>query len=156
MNSELKKSYALRISQANYVEMIIVSYEIINTYLSDAYDSDINSCEYDNNLDMANRCIEEMMANLHYEYEPARTLKQLYLYMKKLIKDAKYDKNTSAIQEIQKLVTRLHDSYEQVRSQDNSDTLMKNTQAVMMGMTYGRNKILDELTNECSSRGFLV
>lgn len=156
MNSELKKSYALRISQANNVEMIIVSYEIINTYLEDAKCSDINSYEYDNNLDMANRCIEEMMVNLHYEYEPAKSLKQLYLYMKKLIRDAKYDRNTGAIEEIQRLVMRLHDSYEQIRPQDTSDTLMKNTQAVMMGMTYGKNKILDELTNECSSRGFLV
>lgn len=156
MNSELKKAYALRISQANNVEMIIVSYEIINTYLTDALNNVTLAAEYDSNLDMAGRCIEEMMANLHYEYELAKALKQLYVYMKKLIRDAKYNKDTEAIKEIQKLVMRLHDSYAQIRNQDTSDTLMKNTQAVMTGMTYGKNRILDELTNECSPRGFLV
>ena len=155
MNSEQKKAYAMRISQANNVEMIIVSYEIINTYLEDALGSE-NDAEYQSALDMASRCVEEMQANLHYEYEPAKSLKQLYIYVKNLIRDGKYSKDTEAVKRAEKIMGDLHDSYVKIKDEDNSLPLMQNTQAVMVGMTYGKNKILDELSNECGNRGFRV
>lgn len=156
MKSELKKEYALRISQANNVEMIIVSYEIILTYLEDALSSKQDSLEYDTNIGCAYRVIEEMIANLHYEYELSKSLKQLYLYMKKRLRDARYCRDTEAIKEIIDKVNLLHDSYVKIKDKDNSEPLMKNTQAVLAGMTYGKNRILDELSNDCVSRGYRV
>ena len=83
MEDSLKKQFAMRISQANNVQMILVSYEIIDTYLRDAKNFNAGTGDYVINIDKAKRCIEEMMNNLHYEYDIARDLKQLYLYMKK-------------------------------------------------------------------------
>ena len=68
MNSELKKQYAMRITQANNVQMIIISYEVIETYLDDAANASDHNI-YVENIDLAKRCIEEMMNNLHYKYD---------------------------------------------------------------------------------------
>ncbi|MCR5799676.1 MAG: flagellar protein FliS [Lachnospiraceae bacterium] len=156
MRDDLKKQYAMRISQANNVEMILIGYEMTDTYLCDAVNDRDDKAVYRNNLDMAGKCIDEMLANLHYEYEPAAALKKLYLYMKIRLRDAKYNGDLAAIEEVRAYLNRLHESYESVKDRDTSVPVMKNTQEVVTGITYGKNQILDELSNDVSKRGFLV
>jgi len=155
MNSELKKEYALRITQANNVQMIIISYEIIETYLDEASKAE-NTALFNENIEMAKRCIDEMIFNLHYEYEISKSLKLLYLYMKKILRHAVWENDKEAISEVKKMVVELRKSYEKVADQDASAPLMQNTQSVMTGITYGRNQILDELSQDISNRGFRV
>lgn len=156
MNNELKKQFALRIAQANNVEMILIGYEMISTYVSDAYDSFEDKIVYRTNIDAAKRVIEEMMNNLHYEYELATNLKQIYLYMKKRLRDAVYDDDRDGLIEVKKLINGLHESYEKIAGEDNSKPMMENTQTVTVGMTYGKNQILDEMSDTSSNRGYRV
>lgn len=156
MEDSLKKQYAMRISQANNVQMILISYEIIDTYLRDAKNFNAGTGDYVINIDKAKRCIEEMMNNLHYEYDIARDLKQLYLYMKKRLRQAICEKDTDAIDEVRGMIKNLHDSYESVADADDSEPVMKNAQSVVAGMTYGKNQILEESTSDISSRGYRV
>ena len=155
MNSELKKQYAMRITQANNVQMIIISYEIIDTYLDEALAADDNST-YGENLRLASRCIEEMMNNLHYEYDLAKTLKELYLYMKRRLRKSVWENDKEIIAEVKKIIISLRNSYKSIEEVDKSESLMKNTQSVMTGITYGRNQILDELSQDVSNRGYRV
>lgn len=156
MKSELKKEFAMRISQANNVEMIIIAYEMAQTYIDDAISSKDNETTYVGNLELASKCIDELIANLHYEYEPAKALKELYLYMKSKLRDARYNKDYEALTETKGYLTKLRESYESIKDADESGPLMSNTQSVVTGITYGRNQILDELSNDISNRGFLV
>lgn len=155
MNSELKKQYAMRITQANNVQMIIISYEIIDTYLDEALAADDNST-YGENLRLASRCIEEMMNNLHYEYDFSKVLKEMYLYMKSRLRRAVWDNDRAAVLEVKGLIGGLRESYSSVANQDTSMPIMQNTQSVMAGMTYGRNQILDEISQDVSNRGYRV
>lgn len=155
MNSELKKEYALRITQANNVQMIIISYEIIETYLDEAGNADENAI-YKENIEMAKRCIDEMMNNLHYEYELSKNLKVLYLYMKKRLRQAVWEEDKKAVSEVKTMVSELRESYEKIADQDNSAPVMLNTQSVVTGITYGRNQILDEMSQDVSNRGYRV
>lgn len=156
MKSELKKEFAMRISQANNVGMIIIAYEMAETYIDDAISSKENETTYIGNVELASKCIDELIANLHFEYEPAKALKELYLYIKSRLRDARYNKDYEALTEIKGYLIRLRESYESVKDADNSDPLMSNTQSVVAGITYGRNQTLDELSNDISNRGFLV
>ena len=156
MDDSLKKQFAMRIPQANNVQMIMISYEIIDAYLVDAKMTAAGSGEYVLSLDKAKRCIEEMMNNLHYEYDIAKDLKQLYLYMKKRLRQAICDRDTDAIDEVRKMIKELHDSYESIADQDDSEPMMKNAQSVVAGMTYGRNQTLDEASADISNRGYRV
>lgn len=156
MKDELKKQYALRIAQANNVEMILIAYEMTETYLDDALTDREDSINYCSDLNMAKKCIDELLANLHYDYELSKVLKKLYIYMKNRLRDAEYNNDYAAIEEVKGYIDKLHDSYESIKSADTSEVLMKNTQAVVVGMTYGKNKILDELSNDVANRGFLI
>lgn len=155
MNSELKKEFTMRITHANNVQMIIISYEIIEAYISEAYEA-VEKAEYIENIDLAKRCIDEMMNNLHYEYDISRALKELYLYMKKKLRQAAWDDDKEALFEVKNMIVNLRDSYIKIEECDDSDTIMKNTQRVLTGITYGRDQILDELSQDVSNRGYRV
>lgn len=156
MKSELKKEFAMRISQANNVQMIIIGYEMAETYLQDAMDSKEDEASYVGNIELASKCIDELKANLHYEYEPAKALKDLYVYMKAKLRDAKYDKKYEALAEVKGHLASLREAYESVKDADTSAPLMSNTESVVTGITYGRNQVLDELSNDSGNRGYLV
>ena len=156
MKSELKKEFAMRISQANNVQMIIIAYEMAETYIQDALESKEDETSYVGNIELASKCVDELKANLHYEYEPAKALKDLYVYMKARLRDARYNNNYDALVEGKRYLTSLRESYESVKDTDTSAPLMSNTQSVVTGITYGRNQILDELSNDSGKRGYLV
>lgn len=156
MDDNTKKQFAMRISQANNVQMILISYEIIDTYLLEAKQTNVGTGDYVISIDKAKRCIEEMMNNLHYEYDIAKDLKQLYLYMKKRLRQAICEKDVDAIDEVRKMIKDLHDSYESIADTDDSGPMMQNTQTVVAGMTYGKNQILQESTDDTSNRGYRV
>ena len=156
MEDNLKKQFAMRISQANNVQMILISYEIIETYLREAKQFGAGTGDYVINIDKAKRCIEEMMNNLHYEYDIARDLKQMYLYMKKRLRLAICEKDVDAIDEVRRMIKDLHDSYESIADTDDSEPMMKNAQSVVAGMTYGKDQILQESTGDMSNRGYRV
>lgn len=155
MNSDIKKQYAMRISQANNVQMIIISYEIIETYLEEAYSAADDAC-YAENIELAKRCIDEMMNNLHYEYELAKNLKELYLYMKKKLRQSVWENDKNSLLEVKNMVASLRKSYESVADQDSSQAIMQNTQSVVAGMTYGRNQILEEVSQDAVNRGYRI
>jgi flagellar protein FliS len=156
MDNDLKKQFAMRIPQANNVQMIMISYEIIDAYLLEAKGYQAGSGDYVLSIDKAKRCIEEMMNNLHYEYDIAKDLKQLYLYMKKRLRQAICEKDADAIEEVRKMINQLHDSYESIADTDNSQPMMQNAQSVVAGMTYGKSKTLDEAPTDIENRGFRV
>lgn len=156
MEDKAKKEFAMRISQANNVQMIIISYEVIESYLCDAQNFAPGTGDYVLSIDKAKRCIEEMMNNLHYEYDLAKDLKQLYLYMKKRLRQAICEKDTEAIGEVRKMIAELRASYESIADQDKSEPLMQNTQSVIAGMTYGRDQNLEESSGDYSNRGYRV
>ena len=54
------------------------------------------------------------------------------------------------------VISRLHDAYETISAEDDSAPLMANTQTVYAGLTYGKNRLAENLTDEGSSRGFRV
>lgn len=158
MNKEKKQEYTLRIAQANKTELIVILYEMTLTYLNDALIkldvSDIDG--FGDELMRARACIDELIGNLHFEYEPARQLKQLYLYMKKCIRESLISGKNEGLDDVIKHLDRLRESYESVKDTDTSGPVMSHTQTVLAGMTYSKDKVLNSLTQECPGRGFLA
>ena len=158
MEKEKKRDYQLRITQANKAELIVILYEIAIDYLDEALDShkkeDIKA--YKENLRKLRDCIEEMVNNLHFEYDLAKSLKAIYLYMKKVIREDIISGKTDNLDDVRKKLQSLHDSYEQIKETDKSSPVMANTQAVLTGLTYSKNKVLNDLTQDCTNRGFRV
>ncbi len=158
MTKEKKSEYTLRISQANKTGLIVILYEITIDYVEESIAA---ASAGDNgamrlSAENASRCVEEMQNNLHFEYELAKTLKQLYLYMKKQLRAAYISDDVSGLEDVLIKLKGLRDSYMKIADTDTSGPVMENTQKVLTGMTYSKTRVLNELTNECGNRGFRV
>lgn len=158
MTSEIKKQFTFRISQANPTEMIVILYEMTLQYLSDAGESAERKdyTQYRENVRRARNCVSELLQSLHLEYEPAGALRQLYLYCIRRLSQAEVRWNTELLEEIVRIITPLCDAYRQIAPQNTAGPVMKNTQSVYAGLTYGKNTLTENMADQSMNRGMLV
>lgn len=156
MTRELKQQYTLRISQANKTQMVVILYEMLLIYVEEAqkaYEQD-DKAAFKEGIRKARGCVKELMESLHFEYEPARNLLQLYLYVSRELTLADIYNRTEELEHIKSVIEKLHGAYEEISKQDTSGPVMANTQTVYAGLTYGKNTLTENLADQGSSRGF--
>lgn len=158
MTKELKQEYTLRITQANKTQLITILYEMILTYLDEAktaLDADYKP-EYKAAIRKIRGCMNELTESLHFEYEIAHNLLQLYLFINKELVHAgmRYDKEN--LEHVEAVIRPLRDAYKQIESQDVSGPVMDNAQTVYAGLTYGRNTLSESIADPAANRGFCV
>ena len=158
MTAEQKKEFTRKISQANTAEMIVILYDIALVYVNDA----IHFMEKEDmanariQADFAKKCIEEMIHNLHFEYELAKNLHKIYLSMKKSLREGIMDEKKEQLISVKTNLQKLREAYAQIVSQDDSAPVMSHTQTVVAGLTYGRHSLNENLSDVGSDRGFRV
>jgi flagellar protein FliS len=65
-----------------------------------------------------------------------------------------YKANTEGLLEAKRVMDELGEAFEQIAKEDKSAPLMRNTQAVMAGVTYGRSSLNESIMGNQTSRGF--
>lgn len=158
MTKELKQEYTLKITQANKSELIVILYEMLLLYLEEAEQGHEkeDKAGFRDGIRKARGCLKELMASLHFEYEPARNLLQLYLYANRELVRAESRNSTENLLHVKSVITKLHDAYAEVSRHDTSGPIMGNTQMVYAGLTNGKNTLTESLSDQGSSRGFRV
>lgn len=158
MTAEQKKEFTRKITQANSAQLIVILYDIALVYVKDAIafmeKGDMANARIQ--ADFAKKSIEEMIHNLHFEYELATVLHQLYLSMKKSLRDGILDNKKELLISVKNNLQKLRDAYDSIVSADESAPVMSHTQSVVAGLTYGRNSLNENLTDAGSDRGFRV
>jgi len=99
--------------------------------------------------------IDTLIHALNFKYDLARELHRLYVYTKNCLAKAIYQNKVDGIEEAERILKRLYSSFCEAAKSDTSGPLMRNTQQVYAGMTYGRTT-LNENCFEDSHRGFFV
>ncbi len=158
MTKELKQEYTLRITQANKTQLITILYEMTLLYIDEAKEA-LAAGERDDFKNAIRRiqgCMCELMDSLHLEYEVAQNLLQIYLFVnREVAKTALY--NTSEnLEHIRPVVEKLLAAYKQIEGQDETGPVMGNTQTVYAGLTYGREELMENITDPAANRGFCV
>lgn len=156
MTKELKQQFTLKITQANKSQLVVILYEMLLAYLEEAreaYEKD-DRINFREGIRKSRGCLNELMASLHFEYEPAMNLLQLYLYANRELARADIRNSTKEIEQVEKIMKKLHGAYEEISRQDSSDSVMSNTQTVYAGLTYGKNTLTESLAYQGSERGF--
>ena len=159
MTNEQIKNYTLRITEANRSDLVVIMYEII----LDCIDAAMESYRQDDKENFAKLLkkgqsfLNELMGGLDYQYEISLELMQLYIYVNKIIIEAAIQKDPGYLGSAKSVIGKLLSAYREVAKQDTSEALMKNTQKVYAGLTYGKNT-LDEscLATNVSQRGFMA
>lgn len=158
MTQEMKKEFTLRISQANKTELVLIIYEILLGYLQDAKAAieEKDATQKRASIGKIRGCINELIGSLHFEYEPAGELLELYVYCSKELVQASLHDSIESLLHVESIITKLKDAYESIKGEDKSGPLMGNTQTVYAGLTYGRNTLNENVTSPSGNRGFLA
>lgn len=158
MTTEMKKQFTFRISQANATEMVVILYEMTLQYLEDAGESAQKEdlAGYQAAVRRTRGCIQELLKSLHMEYEPAGNLRQLYLFCMRRLAQAEIRVHPEILEEITTIIMPLRDAYNRIAAQNTSGPVMQNTQTVYAGLTYGRNNLTENMTDQGMNRGMLV
>ena len=158
MKKEQIVDFTRRISQANRSGLVVVMYDIFFTYLNDArvaYDAaDWNA--YKEALRRAQRAIDELISALNFSYDMAKNLYSIYVFCSDSIAKSLYKRDLADAEDACRLMKKLYDGFLHAAEQDHSEPLMKNTQQVYAGYTYGRDNLVETCQDSDSSGGFLV
>ena len=157
MDNSLKQEFTRRLSQCNRGELIVIMYDIVFAYINEAIKAHENQDyeAYKAAIKKAQAAIDSLNNALDFKYDLSRDLHQLYIYVKNCLAKAIYQNRLDGILEAEKILKSLYASFCEAAKTDTSGPLMRNTQQVYAGMTYGRNT-LNESCFEDTHRGFFV
>lgn len=158
MTAEQKKEYTLRISQANKTQLVVILYEMTLLYLEEAKEG-IQSGNRPQKIAALHKvrgCINEMIGSLNFDYEPAGSLLELYIYCSKELVHADIHSDIQNIEHVRMVISALKEAYQMIEKQDQSQPLMSHTQTVYAGLTYGNTGLNENVTNTSGNRGFLA
>lgn len=158
MKKEKKQEFTLRITRANKTQLVVILYDMALVYLEDALEAFENKDykEYKWNIERAKDCIDELLNSLHMEYEIAGILKGLYFFYKRELTTAAVQNKKELVLPVMQMIQELKESYEQVSLQDTSAPVMENAQTVYAGLTYGKDSLNVNLSDQGTNRGFRV
>ena len=158
MKKEKKQEFTLRITRANKTQMIVILYDMVLAYLEDSLEAyEKNDFKgYKWNIERAKDCIDELLNSLHMEYEIAGILKGLYFFYKRELTTAAIHNKQEMVLPVMQMIRELKESYEQIASQDTSAPIMENTQEIYAGLTYGKDSLNVNLSDQGTHRGFCV
>ncbi|MBE5884735.1 MAG: flagellar protein FliS [Lachnospiraceae bacterium] len=155
MTKECKQQFTLRITQANPTQLIVILYEMLLCYLEEGEAAQDRE-ELREAVRKARGCVNELIQSLHLEYEPAPTLMQLYLFCIKRLAACEARGDMQAIADIKKVIQPLRDAYAQIEQLNDRGPVMNNSQTIYAGLTYGKNTLTENMTDQGSNRGMLV
>lgn len=158
MIKEKKQEFTLRITKANKSEMIVILYDMILQYLEDAVNhyQEGNVKEYKKDINHAKSCIDELLNSLNFQYDLAQVLRGLYYFYKRELSTAAIQEKQELLPPVIKMIQELRNSFEQIAKEDLSAPIMDNTQKVYAGLTYGKDSLNLNLSDQGSNRGFRV
>ena len=158
MKKEKKQEFTLRITNANKTQMVVILYDMVLTYLEDAVEAfeKNNQKEYTWNIERAKDCIDELLNSLRMEYDISGVLRGLYYFYKRELTTAAVQLKKERVLPIMQMIGELKESYEKISKQDTSAPVMENAQTVYAGLTYGKDSLNINLSDQGTSRGFCV
>lgn len=158
MTNGEKQDFTLRISQANSTQLIVILYEMLLCYVSDGKTAleQEKEAEFHAAIRRARGCVGELMNSLNLQYEPAPALLGLYGFCIRRLAAAESGKKAEPLNEVELIITRLRDAYEQIAGQNSAGAVMANSQTVYAGLTYGRNSLTENMADQGANRGMYV
>lgn len=159
MKKEAIRMFANRVTLASKSELIVILYEMILTEIKEAKEAyengDLNS--FDKELKKAQKYVSELMASLDYQYPISLDLLSLYLYVNKRIITAIMKRNPVSLDSAESVLKKLQTGFEGVSKSDTSGPMMRNTQQLYAGLTYGKGTLNETYINpDNKSRGFIA
>lgn len=158
MTKEQKQDYTLRITQANETDMIVILYEILLDYLKEGKEAlkQEKEPEFADAVRKVRNCINELIQSVNPRYELGVNLNKLYFFCLRELANGSRKKQVEYFEHIEKVIVPLHQAYAEIAGQNKKGSIMNNSQTVYAGLTYGRNTLMENMSDSGSNRGMLV
>lgn len=154
MTKEMIQDFSMRVTQASRSELVVIMYEIIlreMEYAKETFESgDMEA--YEKELTKVGRFVNELMGALDYSIGISYQLMSLYIFANKQITVAKTQKQPELLEGATEVFEKLLVGYQKVSEEDTSGPVMKNTQQVYAGLTYGRGTLNEMYVNGNEAR----
>ena len=159
MQKEAVQAFTARITQASKSELIVILYEMILTEIKEAEEAferkDMEA--FDKELKQAQKYLGELMAVLDYRYKLAYDLASLYQYVNERIINAMIRKKPDSLKSAVSVLQKLLIGFEGVSREDTSGPMMRNTQQLYAGLTYGKGTLNETYIDpNDGNRGFII
>ena len=158
MDAEKKQEFIRRISQSNRSGLVIILYDMLYTYMEEA-ESEHAARNYDAFKDAvrnADQVVAELAGTLDFTYVLSGQLYPLYTFLRKSLMMSVVKNSTQGISDAKRVLMPLYTAFEKVAEQDTSEPLMRNTQQVYAGMTYGNENLIESFQEPDTPRGFFA
>jgi flagellar protein FliS len=159
MQKEAVQAFTARITQASKSELIVILYEMILTEIKEAEEAferkDMEA--FDKGLKQAQKYLGELRAALDYRYKLAYDLASLYQYVNERIINAMIRKKPDSLKSAVSVLQKLLIGFEGVSREDTSGPMMRNTQQLYAGLTYGKGTLNETYIDpNDGNRGFII
>lgn len=159
MNKEMIQAFTARVTQASRSELIVILYEMALTEIVEAkkaYKAG-DLATFDKELKKSQKYVNELIVALDYNYTISYDLLSLYLYVNKRIITAIIRRKPDTLDSAESVLKKLMVGFEGVSKADKSGPLMRNTQQLYAGLTYGRGKLNEiDIDPNNGNRGFIA
>ncbi len=158
MTNSVKQEFAARIVAANPSRLVEIIYEIMIIYIQESIDCHETGTrmEFSVQIKKARACLLELEHSIQKEHPLAENFIQLYEYCHEKLTQADARYEVAPLKEVERVITRFRETYEEIAKKDQSDPVMDNAQSIYAGLTYGKNTLNENLSGEGDNRGFLI
>lgn len=158
MTREQKQEFTLRISQANSTQMVVILYDMLLTYV-DECEACLTMSEYEKlkrSAELARGCLKELLHSLNMKYDPAPALASLYHFCMRSLSSAVAGQSVEPLSEVRRVIAPLREAYDRIAPEDSAGPVMGNSQTIYAGLTYGRNSLTENMSDQGANRGMYV
>lgn len=158
MEKEKKSEFTRKISQCNKSGLVLITYEILFSYLEEAeqaYKAE-DYPVFKQNIRKAKECLKPLMEALDFRYAVSKELYSLYRFCRDELEVSVIKKDIANLKVVKEILKNLEEAFVEVSKEDHSLPLMQNSQKVIAGMTYQKNNLTETCAIGDESRGFLA
>lgn len=147
MTKEEMNVFSLRIANCSKTELVVITYDIVLKYIDSAcrsYDEgDLDGVVF--NFKKAKQFLNNLSSSLDFKYGISYELMNLYMYVNNCLVRNIAKRNVENVDSVKEVINRLRSSFDEISSLDQSGKVMKNSEQVYVGYTYGRTSTLNEV-----------
>ena len=156
MNKDKISAFTLKIASSNGSGLISILYDIYEEYETEALEA-FEANDKDEALACIKKCSEvvsHLQKDLNFSYSVAKDLYSLYDYVQRALARSVYKANREGLDDAKTVMDKLGEAFLEIARQDSSQPIMKNTQSVVAGYTYGKSNLNEAIYGDQASRGF--
>ena len=133
-----REEYEARVATATPLGLVIINYELLIHHIENSINT-AHTSEFIVNIEKALAANGLLMDSLDLNHEIGRDLMSIYIYVNKLLIDARLSRSVELMNEAKHLISDLFESWQEIAKEDEGVPVL-GTSKIYGGLTYKNGK----------------